>query len=351
MKRPFRLVALAACVVCGVSLRAADNLVTARFSDYLDALRIQTGIPGLAATIVSSTDIAWEGTFGLADVEHNVHVLPTTAFHVNGLTQTLTASLAMRCNESGWISLDDAVAKYDPSSPDASATLRMLLTHTSLGPGGLTFAYRLDRLAGVAPAIAHCTDSSFRGGFAALLDRMGMSASVPGGDAAALTAGADGISAGAIQRYAAAIAQVAVPYTVDGSRRPSASSYGDRTLTPSGGLISTTRDLAKFDVALKNGIVMRAETVVTAWTPPVGANGVALPHGIGWFVQSYNGEPIVWQFGESGVSSSMVIVAPRRSLTLILLANSSGLSQGFNLAAGDLNASPFARLFLGLFVR
>jgi len=36
---------------------------------------------------------------------------------------------------------------------------------------------------------------------------------------------------------------------------------------------------------------------------------------------------------------------------LILLANSSGLAKPFNLAAGDLTVSPFARIFLGLFVR
>jgi hypothetical protein len=69
-------------------------------------------------------------------------------------------------------------------------------------------------------------------------------------------------------------------------------------------------------------------------------------------VQSYNGEPIVWQFGvsDSG-SSSMILTAPFRGLTLILLANSSGLARPFGLEAGDVTVSPFARLFLEIFVR
>ena len=50
-------------------------------------------------------------------------------------------------------------------------------------------------------------------------------------------------------------------------------------------------------------------------------------------------------------SSSLWVTVPGRGLTLILLANSSGLARPFNLAAGDLTVSPFARLFLGLFVR
>jgi hypothetical protein len=35
---------------------------------------------------------------------------------------------------------------------------------------------------------------------------------------------------------------------------------------------------------------------------------------------------------------------------MILLANSDGLVKPFNLAEGNLTASPFARLFLGLTV-
>jgi len=317
----------------------------------MDALRAQTGIPGLAATIVTSTDIAWENYYGVANVDRNIAVQPTTAFQLDGLTQTVVASLALRCAESGWISLDDPVAKYEPTSPDASSTLRMLLTHTSLGPAGLTFAYRLDRLGPIASAIHVCSSTSFRAGVAGLLDRLGMADSVPGADSATAAPGTDGFSAATIQRYAGVVSRLAVPYSVDGNRRATASSYPTQTLAPGAGLISTTRDFAKFNVALMSGIVMRAETLTAAWTPPAGANGAPLPHGIGWFVQSYNGEPIVWQFGQSGVSSSLMVIAPRRALTLVLLANSAGLSQGLNLAAGDLNVSPFARVFLSLFVR
>jgi hypothetical protein len=69
-------------------------------------------------------------------------------------------------------------------------------------------------------------------------------------------------------------------------------------------------------------------------------------------VQFYNGERIVWQFGVSdNASSSMVITVPGRGLTLILLANSQGLARPFALATGDVMVSPFARLFLSIFVR
>ena len=49
-------------------------------------------------------------------------------------------------------------------------------------------------------------------------------------------------------------------------------------------------------------------------------------------MQAYNGEPIAWQFGvvEDGYSS-LIVKVPNRKLTLILLANSDGLSAPFAL--------------------
>ena len=156
----------------------------------------------------------------------------------------------------------------------------------------------------------------------------------------------------AVERYTRVLARLALPYAVDQQRRASPSQYAVATLTPAGGLISTVRDLAKFHLALKDGVLLRADTLALAWQAPLDRDGRRLPHGLGWFVQSYNGEMIVWQFGvsDSGASALWVTV-PGRGLTLILLGNSSGLARPFNLAAGDLTVSPFARIFLGLFVR
>jgi hypothetical protein len=230
--------------------------------------------------------------------------------------------------------------------------MRQLLTHTTLGPGGLTFSYHPERLAPVAAAVAGCTDSSFRWGVAAYYDKMAMADSVPGLDVVKLKAPQENFTDAALQRYADAIQRMATPYAVDRSGRASASSYVAQTLTPASGMVSTVRDLEKFDLAVKSGWVMPAEWRTLAWTPPLDGSGQPLPHGYGWFVQGYSGGPIVWQFGVSdNASSSMIITLPQRGLTLILLANSSGLARPFDLSAGDVTVSPFARLFLSIFQR
>jgi CubicO group peptidase (beta-lactamase class C family) len=350
MRRTLVMLTTAVLLSTAVFLHA-DDLVLSRFSDYLDSLRVQAGIPGLAAAIVSTTDITWQNAFGQQDVERNVGARTDTPFQLDAATQLLVATRTLRCVEDGRLSLDDRASQFDPRSTDG-ATLRQLLTHTTSGADGLRFAYRPDRLAPLAAAVSACTGDTFSGAMISLLEQLAMTDSVPGSDGTAwLPAAAD--PGGAVaQRYTRVLGRLATPYTVDAKGKPSVSRYSATTLTPAGGLISTVRDLAQFDLAVKKGVLVRAESLALAWTAPVDRNGQRLPHGLGWFLQSYNGEPIVWQFGvaDNG-SSSMILTAPFRGLTLILLANSSGLARPFSLEAGDVTVSPFARLFLGIFVR
>jgi CubicO group peptidase (beta-lactamase class C family) len=318
----------------------ADDYVNGRFGEYLDSLRVQTGIPGLAAAVVGRSDILWERAFGYQDTDRAIAARTDTPVHVDGLTEMFTATLVMRCVEQGRLSLDDYIGRFKASSPDANLTVRQVLTQTS----DIGYSYRPDRIDVLSLAVRSCTGDSFRETLANLLDQVGMADSVPGPDVIYLVPPAEGVLTSEFERYGRILTRLAVPYAVDAQKRTTRSAYSATTLTPTSGLISTVHDLAKFDVSLKSGVVMQNETLATAWRATGG------PHSIGWFVQTYNGEKVVWQFGagENG-SSSMAITLPARSLTLILLANSNGLTKGFGLTAGDILASPFARAFLGLY--
>src|SRR5437762_3244299 len=88
---------------------AADDLLLARFGDYVDALRVQAGIPGLAVAIVGRTDIVWEHASGFQDTERSIAARVDTPFNLDGLTQVFTAAVVLRCGEEGRLSLDDQV--------------------------------------------------------------------------------------------------------------------------------------------------------------------------------------------------------------------------------------------------
>ena len=114
--------------------------------------------------------------------------------------------------------------------------------------------------------------------------------------------------------------------------------------------MTTVRDFARFDAALDESVLLEKDTLGVAWSAATNSRQTALPTGLGWFVQSYRGEPVVWHFGLiANGYSSLVVKLPSRHLTFILFANSEGLSAPFQLDAGDVTRSLFATLFLRLY--
>lgn len=331
----------------------AQGLIFEAFGEYLDSLRVQAGIPGLVAAIVGPNDTLWERAYGLQDLERRVSTRPDTPFHADGLTQIVTASMVLRCVEERRLSLEDRAGQFKPDSTEPNATIRQLLTHTYGAPESLAFAYKPERLEPLWLAIGTCTGDSFRETLGNLLQRFAMRDSVPGPDVIELKAPAQGIpDASEREQYARALQRLATPYAIDVRGRATPSQYAAATLTPSSGLVTTIRDFARFDLALRQGLLIRSDTLSAAWRAPVGAGGQPLPHGLGWFVQKYNGEMVVWQLGRGdNASSAFVMTVPGRGLTLILMANSDRLVVPFALTGGDVTVSPFARLFLNLFVR
>ena len=327
---------------------APDSLLYARLESYLEALRAQAGIPGMAAAIVGDIDIVWERGFGRQDLGRAIATQPDTPFHIDGLGQILTATLVLQCVDQGKLSLDDPIGNYDSASPDPGATIRQLLAHTSPGFGGETFIYRPERLEALRDAVRQCSGDSYRETLANLFNSQAMKDSVPGADVVSLVPPAEGIPDEATSAtYSAVLARLTTSYQVSEPGQAIPFEH-PATLTTASGVISTVRDLAQFDLALKQGLLLTPETLARAWSTPPVPSLQGLPHGLGWFLQVYNGQPVVWQFGVSESSSSFMISLPTRRLTMILLANSDGLVKPFVLTPGDVLASPFARVFLGL---
>jgi CubicO group peptidase (beta-lactamase class C family) len=333
----------------------AQVLVYEVFGSYLDSLREQAGIPGLSAAIVDNDRIVWERAYGWQDVGRAIAARPDTPFNADGLTQVFTATMAMRCAEERRLSLDDRVGDFKVQTTEPDASIRQLLTHTSGPPESPSFALRPSRLAPMWPIVRACAVDSYRETFANLLTRLAMVDSVPGPNIINVKPPAEGVpDPDDVERYAAVLKRRALPYAVSDRGRVSGGDYPSSAaaLSPSSGLVTTVRDLAKFDIALRRGILVESESLEEAWRTPAGPAGAQLPHGIGWFVQNYNGEKVVWQFGEGeNASSSLMVTLPGRGLTLIVMANSDRMVKSFSLEEGDVSRSPFARVFLKLFVR
>lgn len=338
-------VALLAITTLG-PLARAQSLPISLFERYAESLRQQAGIPGMSAAVVQDGRVVWDKGFGYQDVEGLVAATGNTPYPILDLSQTVSSTvLLQQCLDRSHLELSDRVRRWDPQYPEENTTVAQLLSHAAPGGG---FKYDTSRFAELTRVVEQCADDRLPRLVAEeILERLGMSQSVPGadlGDSSSLNRRM--FSADALGRYSAVLQRLAVPYKVDSRGRPSRSEYPGGSLSASTGVVSTVRDLARFDAALSDGVLLASNTLRRAWEP-----SSSMPTGLGWFVQHHNGERIVWHFGLArDASSSLYIKVPGRNLTLVLLANSDGLAAPYNLSNGDVTVSLFAQLFLKLFV-
>jgi CubicO group peptidase (beta-lactamase class C family) len=350
MGRFTRIAIPALLVSLGVTPHASaqQELTFALFERYIDALRVQANIPGMSAAIVQDERVTWKAGFGFADIERAIAARPDTPYHVSGLTEALSSALLLeQCVETAHAGLDDRIQQSVPAYSESNTTMRDLLSHKSPGSG---FKYDASRYAtGLTPLAEECVGKGtpFRQAlWERIFDRLAMFDSVPAQNVDDSTAD-DRVQFDTtdLDRFSGVLRRLAVPYRVSGSTATVNTSIG-RSVDASTGAISTVLDLAKFDSAIDGAVLLHRESITTMWS-----NQAGMPTGLGWFVQTYNGQKIVWQFGNMpGAYSSLILKVPERHLTLILLANSDGLSAPFSLQDGDVNSSLFARTFLRLFI-
>ncbi len=341
------LITALALLTLGPPTEAQSSLPLSLFERYVESLRRQTGIPGLSAAIVQDGRLAWEKGFGYQDVGGLVAATPDTPYQISDLSQTMSATLLLhRCVERSHLDVSDQVRRWDPDSAADGTTVGQLLSHTTSAG---EFRYDTVRFAALTPVLEQCAGAAYPKLVAdQLLDPLGMSQSVPGSDLDDPSSPNRGLfSSGTLSRYSAVLGRKAVPYRLDGQGRPTRSDVSGDVLDASTGMVSTVRDLARFDAALDDGGLLDATTRASAWRRVGSA-----PMGLGWFVQDERGERIVWHFGlDRGAYSSLVIKVPARHLTLILLANSDGLvGPPYDLSNGRLTSNLFASVFLSLFV-
>ena len=324
----------------------AQSLTLPLLERYLEALRVQAGIPGMSAGVVQGGAVIWERGFGRADLE--LRTLPTadTPYAIGNLTEALTSSLLLRkCVDQSYMTTLDPVRNWR-EYPDDQTLIGHLLAHAAPGGG---FRYDPFRFAQLTPVLEHCTNTPYRAELQSdLFDLLVMKSSVAGFEFLAPSAqDIELFPPAELDRLADVLHRAAVPYRVVNGKA-TRSDVPPAAMSMQTGVVTTLRDLERFDLALRSGFLLRPQTRQNAWTNVV-AGGIVLPTGLGWFAQNYNDEQIVWQFGlVKDAWSSLILKVPGRDLTFILLANSDGLSAPFLLENGDVTTSPFARTFLKL---
>ncbi len=137
---PFRLLLAASLLLAGIPAipghaRQAAGLDLLAVDRFLQSQVSANRIPGLAVAIVQGGQIVFMRGYGQASP--GIPVTPQTQFYLGSVTKSFTALAAMQLVEQGKLELDAPVQRYLPwfqvADPEASAsiTVRHLLNHTS----------------------------------------------------------------------------------------------------------------------------------------------------------------------------------------------------------------------------
>lgn len=381
-------VALAVLVPCGPPARqevvATDSaLPAARLAELraeLERLAEQFHVPGMSAALVHRRALAWSQGFGHADLEREIWAEPDTRYRLASVSKPFAAVLILQLVEQGKLSLDAPMKDFhlhhwfapDPQRyQEQPILLRHVLTHTSEGVPGEAYSYSGNIYSDLTWVLEEVTRTAYpRLLQERIFDRVGMDRSVPGH----------------VRPGTTELAELARPYRWDGKEHvpgtwqmmdpdPALDLAGFdpvyhmpeemlaarkqllgegfvhlNAVSAAGEMTSTVLDLAKFDVALDEDRLIRAESRALMFTPAVSSSGKTLPHALGWFVEEIAGRKVMWHYGWlPPCVSALYVKVPAAELSFILLANNDRLSESVAWTARGVRASPFARAFLGAF--
>jgi CubicO group peptidase (beta-lactamase class C family) len=265
-------------------------------------------------------------------------VTPDTVFHLASLTKPFAAVVLLQLVERGQLDLDAPVEQFGVAlKADGVIRVRHLLTHTSEGTPGEVFRYSGNRFAELDKVLTGVTGRSFATLVTErVLTPLALTNTSPNPYNAAACADA-GRGSGGVSPALRAWLRLR---RRDARRLPA-------VLRDCRGLVSTVSDVLSFSMALDSGQLLRPATRTLAFTPARSSRGAVLPYGLGWFVQSRRGVQLVWHYGWDRANASLIIKAPERGLTFVLLGNSEALSRKFDLGKDeDVTRSPFAKAFL-----
>jgi len=101
--------------------------------DWYVKERVGPGSPGLALAVIRDGNLVFKRGWGLANLEYDVPIAPTTVFHVASVSKQFTAFAIARLVQQGKLSLEDDIRNYLPEMQDCGAkiTVRHLVSHTS----------------------------------------------------------------------------------------------------------------------------------------------------------------------------------------------------------------------------
>jgi CubicO group peptidase (beta-lactamase class C family) len=291
--------------------------------------------PGAAVGVLRDGVFIHRKAYGLADLEWGLPLTPDSVFRIASLTKQFTAVGVMMLIERGDLRLDDPIEavleEWDPRG--RRVTIRHLLNHTSgIQSHDAALPGRTERMnLPLREVIAWALQAPFvfepgaryrynNTGYLLLGEIIARRSGVAFEDfLAAAIFKPLGMSRTGLLRHGEVTAQRARGY-VRGRRgfhnaRPDADGWS----YAAGGLGSTLDDLARWDRALRDHVLVSPRGLEQMLAPTPLTDGALYPYGFGWGVAEYQGRRLFHHTGGvSGFASHMAHLRDERVTTIVL---------------------------------
>jgi CubicO group peptidase (beta-lactamase class C family) len=325
---------LAALVSTPVFAEAPDAY--AEVAEIVEAARTEWFAPGLSVAVVVDGRIAWARGFGLADVENEVEARPDTVYRIASISKPISATAILQLLENGRLSLDDPLAKHVPSFPDRGlgVTLRHLLTHTSgirhYKAGEMNLKDHFDSVEAAleifksdpllfTPGSQYSYSSYAYNLLAAVVEN------VSGLTFEAYLKekiwGPAGMKSTRLEHQGEIVPHRSRQYVVAGDGVANAPFADLSVKWAGGGMISTVEDLARFAIALDEGVLLKRETLETMYEPMTLNDGSRTTYGLGWDSRVENGRRWIAHGGGATGGSTYILRLPEKRFAVTIAAN------------------------------
>ncbi len=313
------------------------------------------GVPGLSLAVVDGDRVVKMRGYGLASVELEVPASAATVYRLASVTKAFTGAAVMVLVESGRMSLDDPVAKHLDGLPEhwREIPIRRLLTHTSGLPDLVEESS--SELRPIAPSLLGCIEllaaeeMAFATGAAwrynqtnyalvqavvevvsgqPFVDFVREALLAPAGMDDASFGGRDAVVKGRGPWYST-LERTDEGLRPGGRLRRIHVDYPDFMLS-AGGLNATVADMARWDRALREHVVLSMAGLAELWKPVALADGSVfrldgelIGYALGWSTVDRPGHRAVWASGGNTVAHHRYL---DDDLTVIVLTNCQGAS-------------------------
>lgn len=292
-----------------------------QFTSELIELKEYFKIPGLAVSIDKKGENIYREFFGVSDIENPTSLDATTLFPIASITKVFSGVLVMKLVEEKKLSLDESINKFLPKPVFGDSILvKHILSHTSQGNVGEKFYYS-SRFGLLTNVVEQTTGKSFA-------EVMEKEILIP-----------LKLKNTFLLKDSTQIKRIAKPYILDNGIETGFIDYG---YSSSAGIVSNLEDLAVFNNALDNNLIIDKKSKDFIFS----SSSEGLPYGYGIFNQQFDTLNMVWAYGQYDCYSSLLLKIPSENITLTILANNNLLSDPARLIYGDATSSLFALSFM-----